>query len=114
LFVTELHEGKMYLLNSHSIDRDGTYEGYDIDLKKFISKSVTIPIVALSGASNYIDFNFALHAGFASAISAGSIFVYHGPCKTVLISLPSNLEIKKNLINVLLFCIKPSCSLSFI
>jgi len=38
LFVTELHEGKVYLLNSHSIDRDGTYEGYDIDLKKFISK----------------------------------------------------------------------------
>ena len=96
MFVTASHEGNMYLLNSHSIDRDGAYEGYDINLKKNISKSVTIPIVTLSSASNYINFNFALQTGFASTISAGSIFVYHRPCKAVLVSLPTNLELKIN------------------
>jgi imidazole glycerol-phosphate synthase subunit HisF len=77
-----------------SVDRDGTYEGYDIDLIKLISKAVTIPVVALGGAANYTDFNFAVKDGFASAVAAGSIFVYHGPRKAVLISFPSNHEIK--------------------
>ena len=86
----------MYLLNSHSIDRDGTYEEYDMNFKKFISKSVTLPIVTFSSDSNYINFNFVLQAGFASAISAGSIFVYHVPCKPVLVNLPTNLEPKMN------------------
>ena len=92
-----MHEGKMYLLNSYSIDRDGTYEGYDIDLKKFKSKSVTIPIVALSCDANYTDFNFVVKDGLASAVGAVSNFIYHGPCNAVLISFPCNHEIKRNL-----------------
>jgi len=67
-----------------------------MNFKKFISKSVTLPIVTLSSDSNYIDFNFVLQTGFASAISAGRILVYHSTCKAVLISLPTNLEIKIN------------------
>lgn len=76
-----------------SVDRDGTYQGYDIDLIKLISKAVTIPVVALGGASNYNDFNLAVKEGYASAIAAGSIFVYHGPRRAVLISFPNKKEI---------------------
>ena len=76
-----------------SIDRDGTYEGFDLELTGLISKAVTIPVVALGGAANYIDFNLAVKEGFASAVAAGSVFVYHGPRKAVLISFPTKSEI---------------------
>ncbi len=76
-----------------SIDRDGTYEGYDVDLVKRISKSVTIPVIALGGASSYSDFYKAVSVCNASAVAAGSIFVYHGPRRAVLISYPSQKEL---------------------
>ena len=78
-----------------SVDRDGTYEGYDIDLIKLISKKVTIPIVALGGASNYDDFSLAVKEGYASAVAAGSLFIYHRPRRAVLISFPNKDEIKR-------------------
>lgn len=76
-----------------SVDRDGTYEGYDIELIKQISSSVTIPVVALGGAAKYDDFSKATSAGLASAVAAGSIFVYHGPRRAVLISFPNKCEL---------------------
>jgi cyclase len=77
-----------------SIGRDGTYEGYDIELIKLISRAVTVPVVALGGASKYDDFTLAVNEGFASAVAAGSLFVYHGPRRAVLISFPTRDEIK--------------------
>lgn len=76
-----------------SVDRDGTYLGYDIELIKLISKVVSIPVVALGGAAKYSDFSLAVNEGFASAVAAGSVFVYHGPRKAVLISFPTKSEI---------------------
>ncbi len=78
-----------------SIDKDGTYEGYDIELIELISKNVSIPVVALGGASKYDDFSLAVNEGYASAVAAGSLFVYHGPRRAVLISFPTKDEIKK-------------------
>ncbi|MBZ0183565.1 MAG: AglZ/HisF2 family acetamidino modification protein [Melioribacteraceae bacterium] len=72
-----------------SVDRDGTYEGYDIELIKKVSEAVTIPVVALGGAKEYGDFSVAAKEGFASAVAAGSLFVYHGPRRAVLINFPS-------------------------
>ena len=77
-----------------SVDRDGTYEGYDIELIKLVSRAVTIPVVALGGASNYNNFSAAVKEGFASAVAAGSLFVYHGPRNAVLINYPTAEEIK--------------------
>lgn len=78
-----------------SVNRDGTYEGYDIELIKLISTAVTIPVVALGGASEYNDFNLAVKEGFASAVAAGSLFIYHGPRRAVLINFPNKEEIKR-------------------
>ncbi|MAS52205.1 MAG: imidazole glycerol phosphate synthase subunit HisF, partial [Flavobacteriales bacterium] len=61
-----------------SIERDGTMEGYDFDLIESISKSVTIPVVALGGAGNRQHFKRAYQEGYASALGAGSMFVYQG------------------------------------
>jgi len=77
-----------------SIDKDGTYEGYDLELTKKISVAVSIPVIALGGAGKYSHFREAVDIGLASAVAAGSIFVYHGPRKAVLISYPSKQEIK--------------------
>jgi len=78
-----------------SVDRDGTYLGYDIDLIKKVSESVSIPVVALGGARDYSDFSLAIKNGFTSAVAAGSCFIYHGPRRAVLINYPSKSEIKE-------------------
>jgi len=77
----------------NSIDRDGLMEGYDLELVKEISKAVTIPVIAAGGAGSLQDFRKAVEDSFASAVSAGSMFVYHGPRRAVLINYPSPEEI---------------------
>jgi cyclase len=74
------------LLNS--IDRDGTMTGYDVELIRRVSGAVTIPIVAAGGARGVSDFAEAIQAG-ASAAAAGSVFVFTGKHRAVLISYPS-------------------------
>jgi len=72
----------------HSIDREGTMSGYDTKLLRMVSDEVTVPVVALGGASSVDDFEAALDEGRATAVSAGSMFVFHGPHRAVLINLP--------------------------
>lgn len=78
-----------------SVDRDGTYQGYDFDLIKSISENITIPIVALGGAKDYSDLNKAVNYSYASAVAAGSLFVFHGPRKAVLINYPTKEELSE-------------------
>lgn len=77
-----------------SIDRDGTYEGYDLDLIKQISEAVTVPVIACGGAGKVDDFGAAVKAG-ASAVAAGSMVVYHGAARGVLINFPSRSELER-------------------
>ncbi|MGN6436112.1 MAG: AglZ/HisF2 family acetamidino modification protein [Agriterribacter sp.] len=79
------------LLNS--IDLDGTYAGYDLALIKQISRSVQIPVISLGGASSLADFRSAIDNG-ASAVAAGSMFVFQRPHNAVLISYPSPQQLK--------------------
>jgi len=57
-----------------SVTRDGTMEGYDIDLIKEISSRVRIPVIASGGAGNYDHMLSAINEGGASAVAAASIF----------------------------------------
>ena len=57
-----------------SIDRDGTLQGYDINLIKKVSGAVKIPVIASGGAGSYADMLQAINIGGASAIAAASIF----------------------------------------
>lgn len=57
-----------------SIERDGTMEGYDLDLIKMVSQAVKIPVIASGGAGSYEDIYQAIHTGGAQAASAASIF----------------------------------------
>jgi cyclase len=78
-----------------SIDKDGTNEGYDLELIKKISVPVSVPVIAMGGAGKYSHFKQAVNVGMASAVAAGSIFVFHGPRKAVLISYPTKQELKE-------------------
>lgn len=86
--------GEIFL---NSIDRDGTMQGYDIELIKKVSEAVTIPVVACGGAWKLEHFSEAVKKGGASAVSAGSMFVFHGPHRAVLITYPSIHDLEKTL-----------------
>lgn len=81
--MQELGAGEIVV---QSIERDGTMQGYDLDLIHSISKVVNIPVVALGGAGSYQDLQKVHEVGYASAMAAGSLFVYQGSNKGVLIS----------------------------
>jgi cyclase len=79
----------------NSIERDGMMNGYDISLIKKISEAVRIPVVALGGAGNNNDLRKAVMEGYASAVAAGSLFVFHGARRAVLINYPTQEELIK-------------------
>lgn len=74
------------LLNA--VDKDGTFEGPDLDLILKASNSVKVPVIAVGGVSSLTDIRAAVDAG-ASAVAAGAFFVFHGPHRAVLITYPS-------------------------
>ena len=71
-----------------SISNDGTYKGYDLDLVNFISDNTTIPIVPCGGCSSFDDFKDLVSIDGISGYAAGSVFVFFGPRKAVLINYP--------------------------
>ena len=79
------------LLNS--IDEDGMMSGYDLKLIKIVADAVNIPVVACGGAGKIDDLVQAVQIGGASAAAAGSMFVFHGKLRGVLISFPIGKEL---------------------
>lgn len=76
-----------------SIEREGTMKGYDINLIQGVASSLSIPVVANGGAGTVQDFRDAVREGGASAVSAGSMFVFQGKHRAVLISYPSKEDV---------------------
>lgn len=75
-----------------SIEKDGMMEGYDVELTKLISTSINIPVVALGGAGTLADLSEVYENGYANALAAGSLFVYHNKNRGVLINYPAKNE----------------------
>lgn len=80
-----------------SIDRDGTFQGYDLELIHEVTQAVGIPVVACGGASEVTDFTKAILEGGASAVAAGSMFVFQRPHRAVLISYPPQRDLEMQL-----------------
>jgi cyclase len=78
----------------NSIDRDGTMTGYDIPLIRNVTDAVKIPVIACGGAGKLQDMQTAYREGNASAVAAGSIFVFFGRKKAVLITYPDRDELE--------------------
>jgi cyclase len=77
-----------------SIDRDGTGKGYDVALLRSVTAAVKVPVVASGGAASLADMAEAVRSGGASAVAAGSMFVFHGKHRAVLITYPVRSEIE--------------------
>lgn len=76
-----------------SIENDGQMKGYDLELIKKISKNLDIPTVALGGAGSFDDLKRAYTEAYAAGLAAGSLFVYYGQNKGVLINYPEKQDI---------------------
>lgn len=90
--VEEAGAGEILL---NSIDRDGTWDGFDIDLIRSVTEIVNIPVIAIGGAGNLEHISAAIHSGGASAIALGSMAVYQGKDLGVLINFPTREKLDK-------------------
>jgi imidazole glycerol-phosphate synthase subunit HisF len=71
--VVEMGAGEILLT---SMDRDGTKDGYDLELTAAVSEAVTVPVIASGGAGEPVHLYEALAVGHADAVLAASIFHY--------------------------------------
>lgn len=82
-----------------SIDKDGTMSGYDLNVINNIAESVTIPIVALGGAGNINDMFDCFRTTNVNGLAAGSLFIYQGSRRGILINYPDNKTIISGFMN---------------
>lgn len=88
----ELGAGEIVVNN---IDRDGTGQGYDMELVARIHSAVGIPMTVVGGAGSLSDIG-ELFAGFGViGAGAGSLFVFKGKLRAVLISYPTRFDIDR-------------------
>jgi imidazole glycerol-phosphate synthase subunit HisF len=90
--MSELGAGEILI---NSIERDGTQAGYDLALVRSVADAVPVPVIACGGAGTLAHFAEAVREGHASAVAAGSMFVFHGRHRAVLISYPSRTELER-------------------
>lgn len=90
--VVDLGAGEIVI---NSVDKDGTRTGFDLKLVESITSKVDVPVIAVGGAGSLSDIHDVVHKSGASAAAAGSLFVYHGKHKAVLINYPSQAELKE-------------------
>ena len=95
-FAKEMEDRGAGELIVYAIDRDGKYTGYDYELLETVAHAVDIPVIACGGASRVEDFYEAVQHG-ASAVAAGSLFVFSGPHRAVLINYPNQQELTEKL-----------------
>ncbi len=76
----------------NAIDRECTYQGYDLELIDSVCRAVSIPVVASGGAGKIGDFRQARDSG-ASAVAAGAMFVFQRPNQAVLITYPDQKQL---------------------
>ena len=79
----------------NNIDKDGTMTGFDEQLLKEIKTNSKIPVIALGGASKIQDIENAFNFSKVDAVACGSLFVFKGSLKGVLINYLSKDDMKK-------------------
>lgn len=76
----------------NSIDRDGQMKGYDLALAAQVRGSMSLPLTILGGAGSLSDMQRLVQACGLVGASAGSLFVFKGPYKAVLINYPTRAQ----------------------
>jgi cyclase len=88
----ELGAGEIVI---NSIDKDGVMKGYDLDLIAKVREKITLPMTVLGGAGSLEDIKKVIATHGVIGVAAGSLFVFKGPYKAVLINYPNQIEKNK-------------------
>lgn len=88
-FVTSIGDLGAGEIVINSIDRDGKMNGYDMQLVKAIKDRISIPMTIVGGAGSHDDIAVLFKNFGIIGASAGSMFVFKGPYRAVLISYPT-------------------------
>jgi cyclase len=83
-----------------SIDAEGTMQGYDLELIREVADAVDVPLIAHGGAGRRADLGRPIRDAGASAVAAGSLFVFQRSRESVLINYPSRVQIEHLLAEV--------------
>jgi len=78
----------------NSIDNDGMMKGYDSKLIDLIRSAINLPMTVLGGAGHLDDIKGMIDTYKIIGVAAGSLFVFKGKFKAVLINYPNRAEIK--------------------
>ncbi|HMC56295.1 MAG TPA: AglZ/HisF2 family acetamidino modification protein [Gemmatimonadaceae bacterium] len=88
----ELEQRGVGEITVNSIDRDGVMQGYDLDLARRVRDAVTVPMTVLGGAGRLADIGSLIGELGIVGAAAGSLFVFKGVYKAVLINYPNRAE----------------------
>jgi imidazole glycerol-phosphate synthase subunit HisF len=80
-----------------SMDNEGTWNGFDIELLKSVTLAVSIPVIAHGGAGTLDHIGKAVHEGHVSAVALGSMVVYQGKDLGVLVNFPDKKELLRRI-----------------
>lgn len=94
-FILELNKIGVGEIVINSIDKDGTMQGYDLTLVEMIRKLTEVPITVLGGAGSLEDIKNLISSFKIIGAAAGSIFVFKGKYRAVLINYPNKQEKKE-------------------
>jgi cyclase len=92
--LEELGAGEILLT---SVDREGTWEGLDLELIRAVSDAVRVPLIAQGGAGTVADIGRAVKDGGASAVAVGSMVVFQKEGMGVLVNFPDPQELRMEL-----------------
>jgi len=96
-FISEMEELGVGEVVINSIERDGLMNGYDLGLIKDVKNKVNIPLTVIGGAGSIHDIGEVIHQNGIIGVGAGSLFVFKGKYRAVLIHYPT-IDEKRELI----------------
>jgi cyclase len=76
----------------NSIDNDGQMKGYDLDLAAKVREAIRLPMSVLGGAGSLLDMGRLISVCGVVGAAAGSLFVFKGPYRAVLINYPDQAQ----------------------
>ena len=98
-FVQELQSLGVGEIIINSIDQDGVMKGYDLNLISKIREKISVPLTVLGGAGSLDDIQKVIQEHGVIGVAAGSLFVFKGKYKAVLINYPNKAE-KESLLHL--------------
>jgi cyclase len=89
--MQEVGAGEILL---YAVDRDGTWQGFDLELVAAVVRAVSVPVIASGGAGSLSDISAVVHTAGASAVALGSMTVFQAKGLGVLINFPKRLDLE--------------------